>query len=244
MNKRINPTIGFLILTLFITLLALLCITIKEAFAYTDTKEVCMKPMLTVIIDAGHGGEDGGAVGGGNVFEKDLNLSIALKIGKQLENSGINTIYSRTEDILLYDRSTDYTNRKKMLDLAARVELANKTENCIFVSIHMNSFPQKQYKGLQVYYSKNNKSSKEIALAIQNAVKSEIQPQNNRKIVEATNRIYLLDRIQCPAILIECGFLSNPEECRLLTTEIYQNQLSKIISEEIKKYIEKNSQTY
>ena len=107
----------------------------------------------------------------------------------------------------------------------------------------MNSFPKTQYSGLQVYYSKNDPLSKPLALAIQTSVKNELQPLNTRKITEATSRIFLLDRIEKPAILIECGFLSNHEECRLLSTEIYQNQLSEIISREIEKYVQKNRES-
>lgn len=199
---------------------------------------------ITVVLDAGHGGEDGGTSGKNGALEKDLNLAICMKIGKELTFQGINVLYTRTEDVLLYDKNSNYTNRKKSLDLAARVKIAQNTPNCIFISIHMNAFPDSKYSGLQTYYSKNNMQSKYIATQIQSAVKKELQPQNNRKIVKASSNIYVLDRLECPAVLIECGFLSNYEESRLLSTEIYQNQISKIISSEIKKYVEKYSQTY
>ena len=241
MMKKLHMPSFFILFSAMLAIATLLFLLTKEVNPFEKSKNISVTPEISVIIDAGHGGEDGGAVGNKNVFEKDLNLSIALKIGNILEEKGVNVIYSRTEDILLYDRNVDYTNRKKALDLAARVKLANDNENAVFVSIHMNSFPQSQYKGLQVYYSKNDTRSIALAQAIQTSVKSQLQPQNNRKIIEATSRIYLLDRIQIPAVLIECGFLSNSEECRLLTTEIYQKQLSEIISEEIVKYIEKYS---
>jgi N-acetylmuramoyl-L-alanine amidase len=106
----------------------------------------------------------------------------------------------------------------------------------------MNSFSQSQYSGLQIYYSKKHQESYVLANRIQAGVKKELQPTNTRKATAATNRIYLLDRIERPAILIECGFISNHEECRLLSTEIYQHQLSKIISSEIANYVEENSQ--
>ena len=240
--KLKTPTF-FIIFTVFLVLIILLCTQLKENLKITPSQSVLSDEEITVILDAGHGGEDGGAVGNGNIYEKDLNLAITLKIGEKLKSNGINVVYTRTEDILLYDRNVDYKNRKKALDLAARVQIADKTQNCIFVSIHMNSFPKTQYKGLQVYYSKNHPLSKTLASAIQTAVKNELQPDNNRKITEATSRIFLLDRIEKPAILIECGFLSNYEECRLLSTETYQNQLSEIISMEIEKYVEKNHET-
>lgn len=199
---------------------------------------------ITIVLDAGHGGEDGGAIGITGIYEKDLNLSITLKIGEYLEANDVNVVYTRTEDILLYDRNTDYKNKKKALDLAARLKIATETKNCIFMSIHMNSFSKSQYSGLQVYYSKNNEKSQYIAQKIQNSIKKELQPGNNRKVAEATSRIYLLDRLECPAVLIECGFISNQEECELLEKEAYQEQLSKIISEEILNCIEKIQKSY
>lgn len=244
MKTRPQNPIFFIIFTIFLTLLILIAAQSKNLLKNRQYNSASADQEITVILDAGHGGEDGGAVGNGSTYEKDLNLAITLKIGELLEDNGINVVYTRTEDILLYDRNVDYTNRKKALDLAARVKIAEETPNSIFISIHMNSFPKTQYKGLQVYYSKNHPKSKELALAIQSGVKSDLQPDNTRKITEATSRIFLLDRIERPAVLIECGFLSNYEECRLLSTEIYQNQLAEIISEEIEKYVEKNAQTY
>ena len=239
MKNEPKNSLFFIIVTVFLTLIILLGVQSKNFFKSNQYSWVSAEREITVILDAGHGGEDGGAVGNGNTYEKNLNLAITLKIGKLLEDSGINVVYTRTEDILLYDRNVDYTNRKKALDLAARVKIAEEIPNSIFISIHMNSFPKTQYKGLQVYYSKNHPNSKTLALAIQSAIKNDLQPDNTRKITEATSRIFLLDRIEQPAVLIECGFLSNHEECRLLSTEIYQNQLAEIICEEIEKYVKK-----
>lgn len=244
MKTKLGNSLFFIIFTVLLTLMIMLGVQSKNSLKSNQYSSASYEHEITVILDAGHGGEDGGAVGNGSTYEKDLNLAITLKIGKLLEDNGISVIYTRTEDILLYDTNVDYTNRKKALDLAARVKVAEETPNSIFVSIHMNSFPKTQYKGLQVYYSKNHPDSKALASAIQSGVKSDLQPDNTRKITEATSRIFLLDRIERPAILIECGFLSNYEECRLLSTEIYQNQLAEIISEEIEKYVEKNAQTY
>ena len=231
---------------MFTVLFALIAFVMIYSIGIADNKEkrVNSEGKITVVIDAGHGGEDGGAIGVNGVYEKDINLSVALKIGDFLEAQGIEVIYTRTEDVLLYDRTVDYHNRKKSLDLAARVDLANKTKNCVFVSVHMNSFSQSKYRGSQIYYSKNNPQSFVLASSIQNSIKSNLQPQNTRKATEATSRIYVLDRLDCPAVLIECGFISNGEECRLLCTEVYQDQLSQTISEEIKNYVEKIQKPY
>lgn len=239
MSRKTNLSVKFMLFSIFLIVLISLLSSLKEAFYKNETDTVSTHEPFTVILDAGHGGEDGGAIGNGNIYEKDLNLSITLKIGKLLEKKGVNVIYTRTTDTLLYNKNDDYKNKKKSLDLAERVKIAEKVENSIFVSIHMNSFSQANTKGFQVYYSQNDPRSRVIAERIQNAVRTKLQPTNKRKIVPATSRIYLLDNITRPAILIECGFLSNPEECHLLTIEKYQIELSKIISDEIIRYVNK-----
>lgn len=191
----------------------------------------------TVVIDAGHGGEDGGAIGKDGTLEKDLNLEIALKLSDMLEASGINVVMTRTEDIMLYDRNVDYKGRKKMLDLLSRLKTGENTENSIFVSIHMNSFPQEKYSGLQVYYSDNNPSSVILAEVIQSMAKTYLQNDNERRVKASSGNIYILDRITRPAVLVECGFISNTEECKLLGDDEYQQKLALVIFTSITKYI-------
>ena len=182
-----------------------------------------------IIIDAGHGGEDGGASGEGNVLEKDINLKIALALDEMLRSVGYETVMTRTDDRLLYDRNVDYKGRKKQLDLAARLAIAQGYEQAIFVSIHMNAFPQSQYRGLQVYYSENHPDSVQLAQQIQADSRSFLMPDNHRKIKSSNGTSYLLDHITHPSVLVECGFLSNPEEGRLLATEEYQRKLATIL---------------
>ena len=190
-----------------------------------------------VIIDAGHGGEDGGAIGKNGIYEKDVNLIITNDLADMLKAAGVEVIMTRSEDVLLYDRSADFKGRKKMLDLAARLRIANETENAIFVSIHMNSFPIEKYDGLQVYYSKNTAKSRLLAESIQSSVKEHLQSNNDRSIKEAGSNIYLLDRCQSTSVLVECGFLSNTAECDLLSTEEYQKELSLAIFSGIYSYL-------
>lgn len=180
---------------------------------------------VTVILDAGHGGEDGGASGKNGVLEKDLNLDLTKRICDLLDSAGINTVMTRTDDRLLYDPLSDYKGRKKILDMQERLKIANGSEDAIFVSVHMNSFPQEKYSGLQVYYSKNNADSVDLARSVQQNVSTYLQPDNQREI-KPGNDIFLLDRLSSPAILIECGFLSNEEECNLLSTEEYRDKLA------------------
>lgn len=190
-----------------------------------------------VVIDAGHGGEDGGTVGVNGVFEKDINLSVALALDKALKDMGVTTLLTRDEDILLYDRNSDHKGQKKAQDLAARRKIAEECENAIFVSIHMNSFPEEKYKGLQVYYSENNESSLALAKKIQDMISKELQPDNTRQC-KSGKSIYLMERLSCPAVLIECGFLSNNEECANLSDEGYQKELTALLARAIYEHIE------
>ncbi len=194
-------------------------------------------PLLpTVIIDAGHGGEDGGASGKGGALEKELNLDIAFKISNMLRASGISVIMTRTEDILLYDRNADYMGHKKSLDLRARLDIAKSHPNSVFISIHMNAFGDARYKGLQVWYSKNTDGSKILADTVQKYVRETLQNDNDRKTKAANSSIYLLDRAVCDSILIECGFLSNGEEEALLLDEGYRKTLAFTVFAAIKEY--------
>ncbi len=185
---------------------------------------------FTVVLDAGHGGEDGGAIAKNGTCEKDVNLALAMRTAEILRASGVNVILTRETDILLYDRTADYHGRKKVLDLEARRKIAESTPNCLFVSIHCNAYPQEQYRGLQVWYSPNSDLSKPLADEIQALVKNHLQPQNDRKTKAATSSIYLLHHLTCPSVLVECGFLSNAEEAALLGNEEYLQQLAFLLS--------------
>ena len=238
----------FLVLLVFISL----SLTIFYFLTYRQSAEKApnMQPPIltepqsvypTVIIDAGHGGEDGGAIGKNGAYEKDINLELAKKLSTRLEKEGIPCLLTRSTDILLYDRNTDYEGKKKRLDLLARKELAEKYDNAIFISIHQNSYPKEQYNGFQVYYSKNNPSSKDLALLIEGCVKSTLQPNNKRAAKQADSSIYLLDKISSPSVLLECGFISNAEECKLLCQDGYQNDLCDAIVEGIITFLKQNN---
>lgn len=198
-------------------------------------------PNITVIIDAGHGGEDGGASGDDGTLEKDLNLDIALTLGDMLKANGINVIMTRTEDILLYDRNENYEGKKKVLDLKARLETAKRYPDALFISIHMNAFPQKKYDGLQVYFPLGDTRSEALATVIQNNIKNTLQPQNLRRPKGAGSNIYLLNKSPNTSVLVECGFLSNDEECARLNSAAYRQQLSLVLCESIIKYISDTS---
>ena len=191
-----------------------------------------------VILDAGHGGEDSGAVGVNGALEKDLNLQVALEIGSILEKEGYIVVYTRTDDRLLYTEEENIKGIRKISDLKNRCKFAEKYPESIFISIHMNSFGSKKYSGLQVYYTDSNDESYSLAQSIQNKVKNDLQNDNTRVITSGKN-IYILENVQNTAVLIECGFLTNPEECEKLSKKDYQKELSFSIVCGIIEYIKK-----
>lgn len=182
----------------------------------------------TIIIDAGHGGEDGGAVGINGTVEKDINLSISLKLMNLLEVSGYKVVMTREKDKAIYDESANTLREKKRSDLKNRMGIIknNKKENAIFVSIHQNKFPDPKYHGTQIFYSVNNPGSQSLAEKVKDSVTEFIQPENTREIKPADKKIYLLHNAEIPAIIVECGFLSNIEESKKLIDNMYQNQLA------------------
>ena len=183
------------------------------------------------VIDPGHGGEDGGASNAtGAVVEKTLNLAVAERIAAAAKLFGHDCILTRTDDRLLYDAYHDlpeYRGKKKTYDLRNRLRMAENA--ALFVGIHMNKFPEPRYHGLQVWYSPNDPKSADYAAFVQSYVKSTLQPDNERAVKKATSSIYLLHRLRCPAILVECGFLSNETECAALATPAYQIALSAVL---------------
>jgi N-acetylmuramoyl-L-alanine amidase len=190
-----------------------------------------------IILDAGHGGEDPGAIGINNVYEKNINLDIAFLIGEILCERGFAVMYTRAEDKLLYSEEENIKGFRKISDLKNRCKIAAEYPEAMFVSIHMNSYQNSKYSGLQVYYSENNENSRMLASNIQSSVKNELQSLNNRTI-KAGEGMYLLENVYNPAVLVECGFLTNAEECKKLSEKEYQKQLSLAIVCGIIKYKE------
>ena len=180
--------------------------------------------MNTVIIDAGHGGEDCGAIGISGVYEKDLNMQISSMLGEMLTAEGYAVIYTRTTDKLLYSPEEDIYGIRKISDLKNRCKIGAEHPSAMFVSVHMNSFGSSKYSGLQVYYGTKNEKSAKLASAIQGSVKSTLQKDNNRT-TKSGKDMYILENLENPAVLIECGFISNEQECQKLSEKEYQKQL-------------------
>ena len=199
-------------------------------------EEASVTPGNVVIIDAGHGGEDPGAIGVTGIYEKDVNLAIAFALGEELKAKGYTVIYTRTEDKMLYLPEENIKGMRKLSDLKNRCKITAEYDNCIFISIHMNSYGASNYSGLQVYYADQNEASKSLAGKIQTSVRKELQPDNHRQIKNGSS-LYVLENSSGTPVLIECGFLSNEAECKKLSEKEYQKQLSFAISCGIIEYI-------
>ena len=179
---------------------------------------------MTIILDAGHGGEDGGAVANG-IIEKNINLSITKKLGALLKSAGFNVEYTRKSDTMLNAEGSTLRERK-LSDMKNRLSMFNSSEKNIVISIHQNKFTQEAYSGTQVFYSPNNENSAKLSEAIRENIVALLQPDNKRETKKADRGIYLLYNADTPAILVECGFISNAQEAQKLKDNDYQNKIA------------------
>jgi N-acetylmuramoyl-L-alanine amidase len=179
-----------------------------------------------IIVDAGHGGIDGGATSCTGVLESQFNLQIARRLDDFLHFLGYKTIMIRTTDTSIYTEGATIA-QQKLSDLKQRVKIVNETPNGILISIHQNTYPDAQYHGAQVFYA-NDDVSRSLAQDLQTSFKSVLDSNNNRR-PKAASGVYLMQKIQRPGVLIECGFISNPQEELLLRDDGYQKKLVGII---------------
>ena len=179
----------------------------------------------TIIIDAGHGSPDEGAESNNGTTEAQINLKIALKVQNLLEQTGSTVILTRSNDNAIYDLDSKTLRQKKVSDIKNRVKIGNESSADIFVSIHLNKIPQKQYYGWQCFYNTKNKKSKILAEQLQNNLNESIQKENKR-VAMKLNTIYIMKNVEIPISIVECGFLSNPEEEIKLQEDEYQNRLA------------------
>lgn len=161
----------------------------------------------------------------GGTTEAESNLKIALKVQNLLEQSGATVILTRSDENSIYDIDSKTLKQKKISDIHNRVKIGNESSGDIFVSIHLNKIPQKQYWGWQTFYKQDNEESKKLATSIQNNLNETIQKENKREAMKIDN-IYIIKHVEIPTTIVECGFLSNPEEEQLLLTDEYQNKLA------------------
>lgn len=219
MKKHFN----IIIIVISVLLLIFPLFFFQHINAVTDVNSYKLTDKPTIIIDAGHGGEDGGAVSVTGTLEKDLNLKIAEKLNSFLMSAGYNTKMTRQSDELVLSDSDKYS---KHLDLKNRADVFNSSQNNIAISIHQNKFTQNQYYGTQIFYSANNPKSEMLAKNIKNSVVTLLQNENTRECKKAGSEILILNNSTVPTVLVECGFLSNEAEAKLLENEEYQNKIA------------------
>ena len=178
-----------------------------------------------VVIDAGHGVPDEGAEAGDGTTEAQTNLKIALKLQNLLEQSGCTVILTRSDENGIYDLDCKTLKQKKISDIRNRVKIGNKSSADIFVSIHLNKIPEQQYYGWQTFYNQKSTQGHKLAKKIQLNLNEAVQKENKR-VASKIENIYIINNVEIPTTIVECGFLSNPEEKELLLKDSYQNRLA------------------
>ncbi len=179
-----------------------------------------------IIIDPGHGGEDGDTSSDDGTLEKDINLSISKRLAVMLESVGYNVILTRTADEQIGNNSLPTIRQRKISDVRRRLEIAHNNPDALFISIHQNHYDVEKYHGTQVFYSPKASESKQLAQCIQFAVSNLIQPDNKRNIKEIGSNIYLLYNCSNTSVMVECGFMSNTSESEMLQNEDYQTKVA------------------
>lgn len=230
MKKR-----GKSIIVYFLTVLSVVLLSVWGSRAVTVISENSpIERKSRIIIDPGHGGEDGGATSCAGILESRYNLEISLRLNDLLQLLGHETELIRTTDTSVYTTGETIA-QKKISDLKQRVKTVNETPNALLLSIHQNHFSDSRYRGAQVFYA-STEGSRELAKKLQSTFVSTLNPGSSRKSKKCEG-IYLMERIRCPGILIECGFLSNPEEEALLRDGAYQKKLSCVIAATVGEYL-------
>jgi len=192
------------------------------------------KGRVCIIIDPGHGGEDGGAVSVSGRSESAYNLEIAVRLNDLLKFLGYETKMTRDRDISIYTKGETLA-QKKVSDLKERVRIINDTGNALLLSVHQNHFPEERYAGPQIFFS-GTEGSEQLAKHLQSILGSALRPGSNRMAKKASG-IYLMEHIRCPGVLIECGFLSNYQEEAALRDPQYQKKVSSLIAAGVSQYL-------
>ena len=209
-----------------ILLVALFAFTFQTAKLYNTVQTVSLPVSNKVIVvDAGHGKPDEGAQSSNGTTEAETNLRIALKLQTLLEQSGATVILTRSDENAIYDLDKTTLRQKKISDIHNRVKIGNESSADIFVSIHLNKIPQSQYYGWQCFYKQNDEKSTNLAKSIQANLNDAIQKENKR-VAMKLDSVYIMKHVEIPISIVECGFLSNPEEEAKLLTDEYQDKLA------------------
>lgn len=229
MKRKIELLLAILLLAGLVA--ALRAVENAEKRVSGDVRET------VIVIDAGHGGDDPGKVGVNDALEKDINLAIAKKLQKIMEEKGIKTRMTREDEGGLY---AEGATNKKVEDMKKRVEIINEVKPVLVVSIHQNSYHEEGVKGAQVFYYTHSTEGEQAAVIMQEALLA-LDKTNTRK-AKANDTYYMLKRTEVPTIIVECGFLSNQEEAEKLVTEEYQQKTAEVICFGIEEYLSKKGQ--
>ena len=225
-----------IILVLFLIIISILILYTSSCNQKAIATSVCVSAFDTVILDAGHGGADGGAVAPDSTEEKLINLQITLKLKAVLELYGYNVILTRADDNSIHDKDASSLRQQKVSDIRNREKIIKAHPDAIFVSIHQNNFYDTSVHGAQVFYSKNNMLSRTLAQSISESITSDVQPDNPREIKKSGTEIYLLYHSQIPSVMVECGFLSNYEDLTKLKDAAFQKKIAVSIAKGIINY--------
>ena len=218
-RNLIEPVLGF-------CLLGIVILAVKYGSIHvTGSTDAYIKEMPVVVIDAGHGGSDPGKVGCNDALEKDINLSIVLKLKTLFENKGYKVVLTRSDDTVPADENS---RSVKVEDLRNRVKLITDTNPVMTISIHQNSFPDASVSGPQVFYFEQSAESSVIASVMQDTLNNSLNPPKPR-VCKSNNDYYILKKTPTPIIIVECGFLSNETEAALLVTDAYQEKLARAV---------------
>lgn len=223
LNKK---RITLIVTSIFLSILIFTLITDKSSNydKYISTVSLPVSGKV-IVVDAGHGVPDEGAESSNGTTEAETNLKIALKLQNLLEQSGSTVILTRSDENAIYDLDSKTLKQKKISDIHNRVKIGNESQADIFVSIHLNKIPQPQYDGWQTFYREGNEESAKLAKQIQENLNKTIDKENNR-IAKTIDNIYIIKHVKIPTTIVECGFLSNPEEEKKLLDDEYQNKLA------------------
>lgn len=230
--------VKLIVLAFSVLVITVFCI-VTASYVKTDVLArfpVCEK---TIIIDAGHGGADGGAVSKDGISEKDINLSIAKYLESYLTQSGAKVIMTRTKDESIHSKTAQTVNEQKKSDLLNRKDKVNQSGADLFISIHQNYFTESKYSGAQTFYEPKSPKSKTCAMIIQNSLKDNADNSNLRLPMQIDASKMLFRDLKTPAVLVECGFLSNPQEASMLSSKEYQQKLAFSIYLGIIQYFDK-----
>jgi len=219
LNKKI---IRIAILSMFVFVFCFAFVSDQKDSVPTVSLPVSGK---TIVIDAGHGKPDEGAESSRGTTEAETNLKIALKLQNLLEQSGSSVILTRSDENAIYDIDSKTLRQKKISDIRNRVKIGNESSADIFVSIHLNKIPQQQYDGWQTFYNAKSAEGQKLAVSIQKNLNDAIPKENNR-VAKTIDNIYIVKHVEIPTTIVECGFLSNPDEEKLLLDDEYQNRLA------------------